>query len=154
MARPIAPCGTESAHRRHRRLGEDVDEACAEGHALFLAKLRGDAVDLDELVKRAHNVTALRIVPPAAPRTETMSIIDHSRPSAPTGEVPDHLTDLLENLDLLRSAMEMALPREVASLSRQRQALIREIAEMTEKGEKSLKEQLAEARAAREASRA
>lgn len=28
MPRPLAPCGTWSAYRRHKRLGEPVDEAC------------------------------------------------------------------------------------------------------------------------------
>lgn len=37
---PIAPCGTESAYRRHKRYREPIDEACAEGHAEWLDQSR------------------------------------------------------------------------------------------------------------------
>ncbi|KDA05859.1 hypothetical protein DC31_13855 [Microbacterium sp. CH12i] len=33
MGRPKAPCGTESAYRRHLRNGEPVDDACRDAHA-------------------------------------------------------------------------------------------------------------------------
>lgn len=32
MGRPKAPCGTDSAYRRHLRNGEDIDDACRRAH--------------------------------------------------------------------------------------------------------------------------
>ncbi|WP_315986209.1 WhiB family transcriptional regulator [Streptomyces sp. adm13(2018)] len=37
---PPAPCGTEAAHRRHKRRKETVDEACAAAHAAYLDATR------------------------------------------------------------------------------------------------------------------
>lgn len=33
---PPAPCGTETAHRRHVRNNEPIDEACAAAHLIYL----------------------------------------------------------------------------------------------------------------------
>lgn len=35
-----APCGTDSAYKRHLRYGEPADEACREAHAVASAKTR------------------------------------------------------------------------------------------------------------------
>lgn len=41
--KPLAPCGTRGAYDRHKRLGEPVDEVCAEAYAAFRREQREKA---------------------------------------------------------------------------------------------------------------
>ena len=72
--------------------------------------------------------------------------------AADDGDI-DPLQDARDNLAEVREAMKSAVPREVAALSKRRQELVALIVELGGKKEVSLADQLAAARAEREARR-
>lgn len=131
MPRKLQPCGTPAAYRRHLRNGEKPCLPCARAHAAAkeerAAKRRADEAPVRLNV--VANVTA-----------------------ADDGDI-DPLQDARENLAEVREAMKSAVPREVAGLSKRRQELVALIVELGGKKEVSLADQLAAARAEREARR-
>jgi len=132
MGRPEAPCGTDSAYRRHLRNGDTVDDACRLAHTeAQRARRRSPAA-----------------APPAAPDHDTAG--DDSR-STDDAEVDD--LDLI--VATLRAAFQKVAkddPTKVAPIAREFRAAVeakRGPAEPPK--ELTLAEQLAEARAARAA---
>ncbi|MAP64034.1 MAG: hypothetical protein CMH34_09900 [Microbacterium sp.] len=131
MPRKLQPCGTPAAYRRHLRGGEKPCLPCARAHAKAkedrAAKRRADEAPVQLNV--VADVTA-----------------------ADDGDI-DPLQDARDNLAEVREAMKSAVPREVAALSKRRQELVALIVELGGKKEVSLADQLAAARAEREARR-
>lgn len=89
-------------------------------------------------------VAAIAALPPTArPRTLAQEIVDVDDFS--------QLADARRNYLAVVEAMEVAVPREVAALSKRRQELMALIDELSSVGEVSLADQLAEIRARRSA---
>lgn len=127
MARVLQPCGTPAAYRRHLRNGES---ACAECLAA-VAKQKQDRLDGD---RDARKLSAL-------------AAVTNIHDDAPEGvDEFDPLADAKENLRLVKLALDEAVPREVAALSKRRQELMALIVELGGKKEVSLADQLAELR--------
>jgi hypothetical protein len=105
MPRPLAPCGTEAAYRRHRKTGERIDARCGEHHVAQLAARRLGETD--------------RL--PAAPRR---------RPPTSSAALPDPVADTLANLELVRKAAAAVLsadPTKLAPLSKRWSELVAEL---------------------------
>lgn len=88
MARPLAPCGTETAYQRHKRRSEPVDEACREEHRRHCAEKR----------KRKK----------AEAQAETQQVIQEAQlaPFVAPDEEADELTDLLYSRKVLIEAID------------------------------------------------
>jgi len=134
MPRPPAPCGTYSAYKRHKRLGERVDAACEKAQHERVAEVKAN---------RKSALTAertLRIVPPPAPRATT-----------------SRLDMLREALDVVNTAIQVVAtedPTKLAPLIREKRELAREIDAIESDGANpvaTLADQLAAATAARAA---
>lgn len=130
MARELKPCGTPAAYRRHLRNGED---ACADCRAAVAAQ-KMQRLDGD---RDSRKLSVLAVVPPIA-----------FPPSSDSDDF-DPLADAKENLRLVKAALDEAVPREVAALSKRRQELVTLIAELGGTKEVSLADQLAELRGRR-----
>ncbi len=136
MGRDVKPCGTEAAHRRHLRHGEEPCAACKEAHRRRMDRDR-----------RA--------------RARPASLAEAAAASGPLHLLGDPLRDrirrLEENLAIVDAALADATPREVAALSRRRQdledAIWRLIPDQSQKGGGVLDE-LARRRAERTAASA
>lgn len=89
----LKPCGTEAAHRRHLRRGEEPCHACFKAHEEYVRNRR-------KKQKEAAYVKAEKTAEP-------ISLLDSH----------------LENLGIVKAAMARALPREIAALSKRRQEL-------------------------------
>lgn len=124
MARELKPCGTSAAYRRHLRNGE---EACAECKAA-VAREKQERLDGDRAVRKVAALVAVE------PLTE------------PEPEVFDPLKDAKENLEIVKAALQEAVPREVAALSKRRQELVALIDDLGGVKEMSLADQLADLR--------
>lgn len=129
MARELKPCGTPAAYRRHLRKGEP---ACAECLAAVAAQKMA-SLDGDREVRKLSVLAAVTDLPPS-----------DDLPDA--GDDFDPLADAKENLRLVKAALDNAVPREVATLSKRRQELVALIADLGGKKEVSLADQLAEIR--------
>ena len=89
-------------------------------------------------------VAAIAALPPSAlPRTLAQEIVDVDDFS--------QLADARRNYRAVVEAMDVAVPREIAALSKRRQELMALIDELSSVGEVSLADQLAEIRARRSA---
>lgn len=131
MPRKLQPCGTPAAYRRHLRNGEKPCLPCARAHA-----------------KAKEERAAKRRAAEAPVQLEALpNVTDEG-----DGDI-DPLQDARENLRDVREAMKSAVPREIAALSKRRQELVALIVELGGKKEVSLADQLAAARADREARR-
>ena len=128
MARPQAPCGTDAAYRRHLRSGESPCRACQDAHREANSKYR------------AH---------PAAVAVESVAeLVDSER-----------VGDLRAQRKALQLAIDWALgndPKAVPAASRELREVNAELERLTGassdvRGVPSLADQLAAARAAREA---
>ena len=131
MPRKLQPCGTPAAYRRHLRGGEKPCLPCARAHA---------KAKEDRAAKRRANEAPVQL----------NVVADVT--AADDGDI-DPLQDARDNLAEVREAMKSAVPREVAALSKRRQELVALIVELGGKKEVSLADQLAAARAEREARR-
>lgn len=131
MARPVQPCPSWAAYKRHLRNKEEPCDGCREAARDQRAKqLDGD-----------REVRKLSVLAPVA---------DLPNPATTdTADVFDPLTDAKENLRLVKAALDDAVPREVAALSKRRQELVALITELGGKKEVSLADQLAEIRSRR-----
>ena len=124
MARELKPCGTPAAYRRHLRNSEPACALCLAAVAEDkMARLDGD--------RETRKLSVL------APLTDL--------PTSPADDF-DPLVDAKENLRLVNAALNEAVPREVAALSKRRQELVALIVELGGKKEVSLADQLSEIR--------
>ena len=92
----LAPCGTFTAYKRHKRNDEPVDEACAQA-ARDQKNVRVDA-KRDELAE-VHRL-AIADAPPEPERV-------------------DELAEARLNLSIVRAAMQAGVPTGLAALSKQ-----------------------------------
>jgi hypothetical protein len=116
VARPPAPCGTESAYKRHKRKGEAVDAACM--NAMRAAARDRSAGDDDRADPRP--VVAL----PGG---------SVEMPAAPAGDV-DARAELLANMALVKKAMEAiaeADPLKIVQLSKRHSELVEELVKVS-----------------------
>lgn len=125
MARPKAPCGTDAAYRRHLRNGERIDAACRRAHT--------------EKQRASRRPPTSKSTPPA--------------PEAPpAGDGDDDMKLIVDTLRTAFKSIADSDPTRLAPIAREFRAAVeatRATAEPVK--EKSLAEQLAEARAARAA---
>lgn len=128
MARPLAPCGTFTAYKRHKRRGESVDEACAQAAR--------DQKNERKVRARAETAEVVRL-----------SIVDAPEP------VPgiDELEEARFNLSIVKATMEAGVPTGMAALSKQYADLVSLIKRLEDqaKPEVSALDQLAKRRAER-----
>lgn len=106
MARQLAPCGTFSAYKRHKRNGEPVDAACQTAAREYRREQRAG--------ERAAGAEVVQLA------------VERDRRS----EMPAELADAVENFRIVKAAMESATPGAVAPLSKRRQELVAEIARL------------------------
>ncbi|GAB6857331.1 hypothetical protein [Microbacterium xylanilyticum] len=100
MDRPLAPCGTPAAYRRHRRRGEPVDDACA-------------------AAAREQKNSRVR-----AKREETAAVVALAVDEAPAEDAPiDELAEARDTLRMVTAAMKAGAPG-LASLAKQRMELV------------------------------
>lgn len=104
VARKLAPCGTLTAYNRHKRRGEDADEACLAAKAEDKARR-----DAERRAAAAEGAAEVR----------------GSMPSE-----SDRLALLREQRDVLRAHTLSAPPQSVAAISKQLVAVLAEIDEM------------------------
>ena len=83
--RPLKPCGTEAAYRRHLQRGEDVDEKCAQGHRERNARVQN--------ARRAKS-RVVQSTRPRLPKHAGYALGELHRNGACHGAVPD-LFDLV-----------------------------------------------------------
>lgn len=103
MARPLSPCGTPAAYRRHRRRGEPVDDACA-------------AAARDQKNSRSR-----------AKREKTSEVVALAVAETPVDETPiDELAEARDTLRMITAAMKAGAPG-LASLAKQRMELVAQI---------------------------
>ncbi len=116
MPRPPAPCGTESAYKRHMRKKEPVDDACRAA------------------MRRAANERAGRDEDAADPRpVVALPGGAVAMPAAPTGDV-DARAELLANMALVKRAMEAiaeADPLKIVQLSKRHSELVEELVKVS-----------------------
>lgn len=127
MGRPLAPCGTFTAYKRHKRNGEAVDDACAQA-----ARDQANSRNAEKSDASADVVK--------------LAIVD-----APVVESIDELSEARENLRIVKATMLAGVPTGMAALSKQYAdlvALIRRL-EDAEKPKESKLDELARRRAER-----
>jgi len=128
MARPKAPCGTESAYRRHLRNGDPIDVACRDAHA-------------------AGRRNSRRSLATSAPSAATLNH-DASIP----GPEQDDMTLIVNTLRSAFTTIAKEDPTKLAPIAREFRSAVEATRTATDAPkELSLAEQLAEARAARAA---
>src|SRR5690554_4493455 len=96
MARKLAECGTFTAYKRHKRLGEAVDEACAQA-----------ARDQKNVRSAAEREASAEVV--------RLAIAD----AAPVVEGIDELDEARFNLSIVKATMQSGVPNGMAALSKQ-----------------------------------
>jgi tRNA uridine 5-carbamoylmethylation protein Kti12 len=128
MPRPRAACGTLAAYRRHKRMDEPVDDACA---AAMLADKQAHRQE-----EREADANVVKLAIAAAP---------------PIAEDTDELQELRDNLVIVKATMLDAPSNTIAALSKRRQELVADIRRLEKQArpEKSALDQLADKRAAR-----
>lgn len=124
----VAPCGSFTAYKRHKRKGEPVDEACAQA-ARDQKNERADA-------KRDATAEVLRLAIADAP---------------PEPEGVDELAEARLNLSIVRAAMQAGVPTGLAALSKQYADLVSLVKRLETQSnpEVSALDQLAQRRAER-----
>lgn len=128
MARPLAPCGTFTAYKRHKRRGEVVDDACAQSAR-------------DQKNERKDRA-----------RAETAEVVRLAIVDAPEPEPGiDELEEARFNLSIVKATMEAGVPTGMAALSKQYADLVSLIKRLEDqaKPEVSALDQLAKRRAER-----
>jgi hypothetical protein len=124
----LAPCGTFTAYKRHKRNGESVDDACAEA-ARVQKNVRVEA-------KRGETAEVVRLAIADAP---------------PAPDAIDELEEARLNLSIVRATMVAGVPTGMAALSKQYAdlvALVKRLETQTS-SEVSALDQLANRRAER-----
>lgn len=117
MPRPPAPCGTESAYKRHMRKKEPVDAACRAA------------------MQRAARERAGRDDDGADPRpVAVLPGGSVEMPAAPKGDV-DARAELLANMALVKKAMEAIAevdPMKIVQLSKRHSELVAELVKVSD----------------------
>lgn len=128
MARPLAPCGTFTAYKRHKRNGEPVDDACAQSAR-----------------EQANSRNALKRE--SAAEVVRLAIVDAPEPV----EGIDELEEARFNLSIVKATMQAGVPTGMAALSKQYAELVSLIKRLEDqaKPEVSALDQLAKRRAER-----
>lgn len=128
MAKPLAPCGTFTAYKRHKRRGEPVDAACE-------AAMREQKNERTAAARKAANEVVRLAVSEVGPPAEAI----------------DELEKLRWNLAVLEAAMRSGAASGMAALSKQHAELVATIhrLETREKPGVSVLDQLAQRRAER-----
>lgn len=124
MPRPLAPCGTFSAYRRHLRRDELVDDACREAAN---AEARGRRAAKRE--KQTVRVPAIVSAAPAPDRAVPA-------PAATDGPL-DEIDELRGMYAVLKAHMQEAPPQSIAAIVRQADAVLVRITEIDGREEKS-----------------
>lgn len=128
MSRVLQPCGSFAAYKRHLRHKEIPCEPCKQASRdQKMVRLDGD--------RETRKVSSLVALPPIA----DIDVLDDVSP----------LDDARENLLIVKAALDDAVPREVAVLSKRRQELVTLIAQLGGVKEVSLADQLVELRSRR-----
>jgi antitoxin (DNA-binding transcriptional repressor) of toxin-antitoxin stability system len=124
----LAPCGTFTAYKRHKRNGEPVDEACAQA-ARDQKNARAEA-KRDELAE-----------------VHRLAIVE----AGPEPEGVDELAEARLNLSIVRAAMQAGVPTGLAALSKQYADLVALVKRLENQSrpEVSALDQLAQRRADR-----
>lgn len=128
MARPLAPCGTFSAYKRHKRRGESVDDACAQA-----ARDQANSRNAETRAEAAEVVQ--------------LAIVD----APPPEPAIDELEEARLNLTIVKATMMAGVPTGMAALSKQYADLVVLIKRLEDqaKPEVSALDQLAKRRAER-----
>lgn len=116
MPRPPAPCGTESAYKRHKRKGEPVDDACMKAMRAAAQKRSGRADD-------EADPRPVVVLPGGSVEF----------PAEPKGDV-DARAELLANMALVKRAMEAIAevdPMKIVQLSKRHSELVDELVKVT-----------------------
>lgn len=133
---PQPPCGTFRAYYRHNKLGEPIDEACAQA-------ARDQANGRNRMQKEEAE--------------ERLNDALDREPAVKTAELTE-LEEALENLRILRATMKVAPPNAIAALSKRREELTAKIIRLRDgaddKKKGSALDQLTERRANRQQSAA
>lgn len=116
MPRELAKCGTRAAYMRHKRRGEEVDQACQEANAAYQREKSGRVQDREQ----------------SAP---IVALLGGSveMPAAPAGDV-DARAELLANMALVKKAMEAiaeADPLKIVTLSKRHSELVDELVKVS-----------------------
>lgn len=124
----VAPCGSFTAYKRHKRKGEPVDEACAQA-AREQKNERAQA-------KRDESAEVLRL-----------AIAD----GEPAEDLIDELAEARWNLAVVRAAMQAGVPTGLAAVSKRYEELVSLVKrlEAQSRPEVSALDQLAQRRAER-----
>lgn len=126
----LAPCGTFTAYKRHKRKDEPVDEACAQA-------ARDQANSRNQRKRQAHGEVVLSIV----------------RDQVENGpELPDRLEAAREDLRIVEATLQstMTPAGAIAGLTRRREELVERVLKLASAQEdESLADKLAAVRAAR-----
>lgn len=121
MARPLAPCGTYSAYKRHRRLGEEVDPACE--------RARDERTAADAAARKKTRAQARAAAAPAPPPTDdeesdwdASDLISRIRGERSLRDYRDPVQKtraerLQWNLDLVEAAMAITVASDAAKLA-------------------------------------
>lgn len=129
MARPLAPCGTFSAYKRHKRNGEAVDDECRRA-------AEETATERREVSRGAANAAVRSAIPLVAPTSPARARIDE-------------LAEAHATLDWIKAQMDAGVAQGAASLAKQRMeivALIKRLEETSKPAEVSALDQLAQRR--------
>lgn len=132
---PQPPCGTFRAYYRHNKLGEPIDEACAQA-------ARDQANGRNRMQKEEAE--------------ERLNDALDREPAVKSAELTE-LEEALENLRIIRATMKVAPPNAIAALSKRREEVTAKIIRLRD-GDKQEKgsalDQLNARRAARQQSAA
>lgn len=103
MARSLAPCGSFSAYKRHKRNGEEVDSGCAQA-----ARDQANARNASKREESANEVRA-RLV--------------KVREEAHLPEI-DELAEAYDTLNWIKAQMDSGVAQGAAALAKQRMELV------------------------------
>lgn len=121
MARPLAPCGTEAAYRRHRRAGESCEECMAAEAARKREKRaeRRSAADAEITGQPEFVVVEQKIRAGEEPRLLEV----------PSGEDPVEAARW--RLAKVRASMVSSTPRDMAGLAKREEEIVELLGKLT-----------------------
>lgn len=123
MPRPLAPCGTFSAYRRHLRRDEPVDDACRE------------AANAEARERRAAKREQQTVRVPAF--ASTTAAADDAPAPAKSGQPLEEIDELRAMYEVLKAHMQEAPPQSIAAIVRQADAVLVRITEIEGREEKT-----------------
>lgn len=156
MAQAVAPCGTVSAYKRHRRRGEPACEECKRAKRAYerdrasrararVTETTGEAIELPEDTPDPHDEPGPGAqagptgAPPPPPPPDPPEVCD-PEVLEPEGdiEIPDALRDLIAARAILWQSIRIAAatePTRVNGLIRELRAVLADIATATKTDE-------------------